>query len=171
MPNRQVRPGDVVEIRLEGRVGLAHVLADYKQGWQFMAFFGPFQEVPSDLETAVQRKPALVGISTDARVRSGDWHTIGHAQPNDEYLPAYQVSMGRIDNVLVEDYTGNRSRPATAQERRELPHRGFSAPMVFEKALRSLAGLEPWHEAFDNLRPAEGCTSKSLFGPLQPHSA
>lgn len=59
---------------------------------------------------------------------------------------------------------GARRRAATPIEADALPNRKVVAPVRLEKALRALLGLEPWLDAFDELRVRGQVTTADIFG-------
>jgi hypothetical protein len=65
--------------------------------------------------------------------------------------------------MLVVDHEGVRRRRATEREVESLPFRTVVAPVRLEKALRAWRGLEPWLDAFDELRADRIVTTAQMF--------
>ena len=78
-------------------------------------------------------------------------------------LPAFKVAVGGPEDMYVEDFSGQKRRPAGQSEAELLPYRNVVAPVRLEKALRAKHGLEPWVEAYTDLAPTEGTTTARLF--------
>lgn len=164
-----VRPsvGDVFTIPCgDGRVGVGQVVARYGKDAYFLAVFesvvlaaDPSERVSEVLAGPVQ----LLALSLDAKFHAGDWKIIGRAPVREEMpLPAYKEAVTSGDHVDVVDYTGSRRRRATKEEVDRLPNRKVVAPVRLERALRAGLGLEPWLDAFNELRP-RGLTSREAF--------
>lgn len=120
------------------------------------------------VESAAQALTAplqFLALSMDAKVYAGHWTLVGHADVDPAIpLPAYKEAVGTPDNVEVVDYAGDRRRPATAIEAAALPYRKVVAPVRLERAPRASLGLEPWLDAFDELRAGGRVTSADIFG-------
>ena len=159
-----LKVGDVVSFQVgPTKVGLGHVRGKF-QFWDFIAAFGPLDSVPSDLNAAVNQTARFEMLTDDRLVAEGRWNVVGYvAVASDIDLPAHQVSLGAIDNVMVEDFAGQRRRPATQEERRTLPHRSTSDPRILEEAMAALAGLQPWNPHYEQYRPSIDRGSKRLF--------
>lgn len=173
MARRKFVVGDVFVVQLDSdRAAVGQLIGEREpRGLYYVALFGPLSTKDLRPEEAIRGKPAILGLTMDARLLSGDWKIVANAIPNpDIELPAYKVARSSVENGqvtrnwVVEDFSGTRSRPTSAAEASRLPFRTVSSPMVLEGAMRSLAGLEPWHEAYDKLRPADQPTSRQVFG-------
>lgn len=134
-------------------------------GYYFALFATAYSRAAlPDLPAVTRDRIALVALSFDARIANGDWQVVGSAPlPQDPPLPAYREARGSLDRVDVVDHSGKRRRPATPSEAAALQNRKLVAPIRLEKAIRALHGLEPWLDAYDDLRPS-GSTTSLLFG-------
>lgn len=163
----RVAIGDVFGVRLDAdRVGYGQVVGKYMDDGYFFALFErayPRSSLPN-LGEVTSDRIALLGLSLDGRIASGDWPVVGSAPvQSNPPLPAYREVVGTPDRVDIVDYSGERRRPATPIEAALLPNRKFVAPVRLERALRALHGLEPWLDVFDDLKPRDTTTAR-LFG-------
>jgi hypothetical protein len=150
------------------RVGLGQAVAKYKSSsFFFLVVYEPafsLSELPLAEETT-HLPIAFLTLSMDARIRRGDWKMIGSARVAEDLpFPAYKISIGRGDDIMVEDYTGEKSRPAVGAEAELLPFREFCSPVLLEDALKALHGLRPWEEAYEEMRPSRYATTARMFG-------
>jgi hypothetical protein len=162
------RVGDVFTIPVgDSRAGIGQVVATYGKDAYFLAVFervvaeDDISSVITDVlsDTAVQ----FLALSLDAKFHIGHWPIVGHAPVRTNVpLPAYKEAVTTADHIDVVDYSGTRRRRATKEEAALLPNRKVVAPVRLERALRASLGLEPWLEAFDDLRP-HGITSREAF--------
>jgi hypothetical protein len=168
---RRIKLGDVFTVPTnEGRNGVGQVVALGEQPQLY--YLAVFDDVvPEDapvnrLLTAVESPVLFLGLSMAAKFTAGHWTVVGTKPVGSQVrLPAYKVSIGFPPAWEIVDHTGTRRRPATELEAELLPYRKVVSPMYFEVALRAHLGLEPWHEAFDALKPQGVIRSSDLFGP------
>jgi hypothetical protein len=169
MAQGRVEVGAVFSVPVdEQRIGFGQVAAKYRhRGYYYFVIFDkvyPLGSTPSPEEVVTDRV-AFLALSMDAKLAAGHWAVIGDAPVRrDLPLPAYKETVGAPGHVDVVDYTGERRRPAAASEAELLPNRSIVAPVRLENALRALHGVEPWHDAYDKLRPTEAATTARLFG-------
>jgi hypothetical protein len=78
--------------------------------------------------------------------------------------PAYKASTGQGDNTLVEDYVGEKRRPAVGAEADLLPFRKFFSPACLEGAFMARHGLAHWDAQYDELQPTRYATTSRMFG-------
>jgi hypothetical protein len=89
---------------------------------------------------------------------------LGHRPVSEQTpLPAFKVAIGGPEDMYVEDFSGQKRRPATHAEAEILPYRTVVAPVRLERALRAKFGLAPWLEAYSDLAPNETMTTARLF--------
>jgi hypothetical protein len=106
----------------------------------------------------------LLALSLDAKIHVGHLAVVGAAPiPANVPLPAYKEAAGGPTNMFVVDFAGVERRPATELEVESLPFRTVVAPVRLEKALRAWHGLEPWLDAFDQLRADRIVTTAEVF--------
>jgi hypothetical protein len=117
-----------------------------------------------DVAAALQAPIALRALSLDALLWHEYWRVVGHVaiEEPDALLPAYKESQGTGSNVMAVDFSGGRSRKATADEVSSLPFRTIVAPIDLENALRALFGRSPWLQGYEELRRSSP-TSKEIF--------
>jgi hypothetical protein len=163
----RIEIGDVFTVPLDdARTGLGQVVAKYQRDGYYFALFAKARPrtPPPDAEAVGADHVALLALSLDAKLWVGDWKIIGRAPvPAGLPLPAYLLTIGASDKLFVVDYTGERQRPASALEDQRLPYRTIVAPVRLEKALRALHGLEPWHPAYDDLKPNAAMAAANFF--------
>ncbi|MDR5699479.1 Imm26 family immunity protein [Agromyces aerolatus] len=159
--------GDVFVVPVgDGRAGVGQVVARYGGAYYFAIFevVLPLEDARQNAREALERPVLFLALSMDAKLYAGHWTVVDHATVAEGLpLPAYKVSVGTPDNVMVVDFSGSRSRPASEAEAEVLPYRDTVAPVRLEKALRAWLGLDPWLEAFDELKPAGRVTTADLF--------
>ncbi|PZF81777.1 Imm26 family immunity protein [Jiangella anatolica] len=161
--------GDVFTIPLDDdRVGLGQVVGTYRVAALYLAVFD--RSLPRDVAPAVAIGSAhgpllFLALSFDAKIYAGHWTVIGRAPVDDSIeLPAYKEMVAVPPAYEVVDARGVRRRPATDVEAASLPNRAIVAPVRVEKALRAHVGLEPWHEAYAELRPDPLTSERRIFG-------
>jgi hypothetical protein len=168
---KRIKLGDVFILPTdEGRNGIGQVVAlGEHPEYYYLAVFDDVvpEDTPVDRLLAGVESPVLfLGLSMAAKFTAGHWTVVGNRPVGSQVrLPAYKVSIGFPPAWEISDHTGTRRRPATDLEAELLPYRKVVSPMYFEVALKAHLGLEPWHEAFDALRPRGGISSSDLFGP------
>ncbi len=103
----------------------------------------------ADLDTIVGDEVALLALSTDQLLRSGDWRTIGNRPVDTERIrwPSYVVAVGP-DEYVVEDLVGNVQGAATTEQVAELGFRPVLKAINFETVVKALHGLAPWEPGF-----------------------
>lgn len=167
MARMRIKIGDVFTLPVDDqRVGCGQVVATYLNDGYYFAIFDKIYDRASLPAAAdvVTGRVALLALSLDAKLAAGHWEIIGHAAvPVDLPLPAYKEAVATPGQIAVVDYTGQRSRPATAAEAEVLTNRKIIAPVRLEKAFRALHGAEPWHEKYDELLPTDDVTTARLF--------
>ncbi len=162
------KDGDVFSISLaDGTAAVGQVVSTYLASYYVVLFdfVAPEDEVSSRISDALQAKTILGGLTFDALFRPGRWQILeNRAVDTKRYLPAYKTGASDLGNCKVEDFKGKRSRVASDIEAETIPFRKTSAPIIFERAVNALLGLEPWHSAFDGVRLDDVVTSAELFG-------
>jgi hypothetical protein len=151
----------------DDRAGIGQVVGTYGNDAYFFAIFDLV--LPADV--AAERAseglscPVLfLTLSLDAKLHAGHWTVVAHAPVDASIpLPAYKEAVGRSTKFDVVDYTGSRRRQATRLEVETLPNRKVVAPVRLEKVLQASLGLEPWLEAFDELRPKGRITTADIW--------
>jgi Immunity protein 26 len=161
--------GDVFIVPLgDHRSGVGQVVATYGRDAYFFAIFDrvlPLDEA-SELATQALTAPVLLlALSMDAKIQAGHWRVVAHEAVDPSIpLPAYKEAVGTAGSIEVVSYSGDQRRPATAIEAAALPNRKVVAPVRLERALRACLGLEPWLDAFDELRAEGRVTTADIFG-------
>lgn len=152
----------------DDRAGVGQVVGKYgRDAYYFAIFEGvfPLSEAPAQAVETVCAPVLLLALSLDAKIHAGHWTIVGRAPVASSIpLPAYKEAVGSAVNIEVVDYSGTKRRPATSIEASALPSRKVVAPVRLERAFRASLGLEPWLEAFDELRARGQVTSADLFG-------
>lgn len=101
----------------------------------------------------------------DALLYHGDWPIVASTPAaSDIPLPAYRVAVGSPPTMMVEDYSGERIRPATTAESESLPFRTVVAPVILEHALRAHCGMRPWDTRYDDILFDKVVSSATIFG-------
>lgn len=160
--------GDVFVIPVgDGRAGVGQVVGRYGADAYYFAVFDavmPLELAKSRAVDAMSAPVLLLALSMDAKLHAGHWFTVGEAPvASDIPLPAYKEAVGTPVRFDVVDYSGTRRRPGTPLEVEALPYRKVVAPVRLEKALRAHLALEPWTDAFDELRPFGRPTTAEVF--------
>lgn len=169
MVTRHLSVGDVFVVPVgDGRTAIGQVVGTYGNDAYFFAIFERVFESEVGEEQAMEALAdpvRFLALSLDAKLHAGHWTIVGNAPVGAAVeLPAYKEAIGRPGQVDVVDHSGTRRRPATPSEAAALPNRKVVAPVRLEKALRASLGLEPWTEAYDELRVGGRPTTSDLFG-------
>lgn len=167
----RVNVGDVFVVPIDSeRFGLGQVVGKYLSEAYFFALFARAYAAdapPPDIEAAVREdEVVLLALSLDAKLAAGHWKVIGHVEvdPARLPLPAYKEGVLPTGTFDVVDYSGKLRRRATRDEAEALPLRKVVAPVRLEKALRAVHGVEPWVNAYEDLRvPPEIARSTFQF--------
>lgn len=167
MVTRILHVGDVFTIPVgDGRAGIGQAVALYGNDAYFLAVFDVVSDGsnPSlDTDVVADATVRFLALTLDAKIHAGHWRIIGRAPVRAGLpMPAYKEAVGTADHFDVVDYSGTKRRRATDAEVGLLPNRKIVAPVRLERALRASLGLEPWLEAFDDLR-IDGITSSQAF--------
>lgn len=150
-----MKVGDIVEIPIdEARSGYGQIVELPFPGKFWLAVFertGP-QANPPELKDIVDAPVTLLGLTLDALLWHGRWHTIGHLEPTAP-LPErwFQVAVGPQAEPHVMSESRGVVRPADAVERTLLRHRVTFAPIIIENALKAKNGIGPWRSEYDEL--------------------
>ncbi|MBM6403489.1 hypothetical protein JQN72_04430 [Phycicoccus sp. CSK15P-2] len=167
MVAKRPQVGDVFTIPTgDGRAGIGQVVATYGKDAYFLAVFErvvPEGDSSSAATEALSGVVRFLALSLDAKFHAGHWPIVTQAPVRaDLPLPAYKEAVTTADHIDVVDYSGTRRRRASRDEAALLSNRKVVAPVRLERALRASLGLEPWLEAFDDLRP-HGITTREAF--------
>ncbi|MCQ1957545.1 immunity 26/phosphotriesterase HocA family protein [Arthrobacter sp. zg-Y826] len=169
--NREKAPalkdGDVFTIPLgDGRAAVGQVVSSYTDEPYVLIydFVAPEEEIPSLVSEALGSEALFAGLSLTGRFRWGRWQVLGN-RPVDgrKFLPAYKIGWRVPGDFVVENFWGTRRRRATDLEVQILPFRETRSGAFYEHAMQAHLGLQPWHEAFDDLRIGDIVTSADLF--------
>jgi hypothetical protein len=151
---KPVLVGDVFTVPLNGALSAScQVVAAYgaSEGLFYLAAFRSVlgSDDDADLDSIVGDEFALLALSTDQLLRSGDWQTIGNRPVDTERIPwpSYVVGVGP-DEYAVEDCVGNVQGVATPEQVAELGFRPVIKATGFETALKALHGLAPWEPGY-----------------------
>jgi hypothetical protein len=159
--------GDVFVIPIDdNRVGVGQAVAMYGEDSYYLAIFEPtIDRDLGELDSAIDGPILFLALTFDAKVWAGDWPVVGTRPVRpDMPLPAYKQMVGVPDRFDVVDYSGQRRRPARGTEAVWLSNRFSVAPIRLERALRAVHGVEPWDDAYAELRPSQIATTERLFG-------
>lgn len=161
--------GDVFIVPVgDGRAGVGQVVGIYLKNAYYFAIFDavfPIDEAKGRAVDSVLARPLLLALSLDAKLHAGDWTVVGSAPvAASVLLPAYKEALLSPSRVEVVDHSGTRRRAAMKTEAEMLPYRKVVAHVRLERALRAWLGLEPWSEAFDELRADRVITTAEIFG-------
>lgn len=151
------KTGDVFQIPLDSdRVAYGIVVDGQSPNPIFVAVFG--EAHPSDSDVPLSEiegaEPALVALTLDAKIWHGHWPVVGSAAVDRSRFPfpCFKQAVGSVENIQVFSYDGQRHREASREEIVALDYRRTYAPIVVEKAVRALHGIQPWEERFQRLR-------------------
>lgn len=169
MIRRRLQVGDIFTIPLDDtRAGMGQVVARGDvRGEYFVAVFEPAFPLAAmpNIREAARLTVALLGLTSIERLKSGEWRVMGNAPVADDMpFPAYKVSLGRGDNLFVEDYTGLKRRPSVGAEADLLPFRTYSSPALLENAFRARHGLLPWDDSYEAILTSRYATTLRMFG-------
>lgn len=139
-----------------GRWAIAQVLAATAPVDVVVAVFNSTLGAPSESAgraIAHVGSAAMVAPTMDARLRSGDWPTLGVQDVRDDLpLPVYSVLVGYPPVRWLVDFDGSKVRPLAEGEGERLRPRGTHTPGSFELAVRALHGEAESPPLFDRDR-------------------
>jgi len=164
----RLRVGDIVAIPLEGdQVAISQVVGSYKKETYYFAVFDQPCRMNdfACVEARLHDEISLLALSMDAKISAGHWPVLAHREVDIGRIPfpAYLEGVSPPGSFEVVDYSGERRRPAPSDVHDLVP-RKVVAPVRIEKAVRALHGLEPWSDAYDDLRvPAETAQTNYWF--------
>jgi hypothetical protein len=169
---RSPRVGDVFSIPVDDRVlAIGQVVGKYSDyAYYFAVFPGAFLRDDSlEISSVVRERPALLGLSFDARIADGTWSILGSAPVMcADLLPAFKEEVGHPEKIDVVDYSGTKRRRADSyDEAYSLPNRKFLAAIRIENAARALHGFAPWRNDYETLKPRDAATTLRLFGQVR----
>jgi hypothetical protein len=164
-----LKRGDVFTVPIgDGRAGVGQVVAKYLRNAFLFAIFDylvPSEEASLSATNGLRAPVLLLALSFDGKVHAGHWKVVGSAPiRSDIPLPAYKEAVSQQGRLDIVDVTGELRRPATDAEAARLPNRKIVAPVRLERALRAHAGLEPWLDAYDELRADRVISASDLLG-------
>jgi len=166
--SRRVCVGDVFTFPVgDEHLGVVQVVGIYAKDVLYFAVFEPvalplLTGVPEDATTT---QVLFLAPSLDALIHVGRWKYAANSPVQcGSLLPAYKETLGVGSHVNVVDFSGELRRPASEAEADRLTNRVVVAPIRIEKAVRAHCGLEPWHDAFDRLKPGATATTSEMFG-------
>ncbi len=165
---RKPNLGDVFLVPTgDGRAGVGQVVGTYGNDAYYLAIFDlvlPLDQAVTRATEALSAPVLFLALSLDAKFHAGHWSVVTQAAVDPAIpLPAYKEAVGSPELVDVVDHTGGRRRRATPSEAATLPNRKVIAPVRLERALRASLGIEPWLEAFDELKVDSLTPSTAMF--------
>lgn len=166
------RTGDMFTLPVdEQRVAYGQIVHKTPGGLCWLAVFEGVGEVDREPEPdAIVASPlALLAKSFDVLIKHGQWQVIGHRQV-DPTIPWPAFKVHTPSGWAVQDYTGERMRPASAEEIDQLPLDVTVAPIRVEHAARALCGQAPWSARdYDLLLPVPSTrTTAHVFSHEPP---
>jgi len=163
----RLKQGDVFTIPLgDGRVNLGQVVAPHRgHAWYMTVFDGAEDPEVAARRDVTTKDPLFAALTLDVLFDLGDWEVVGHAAVDPSaHLPAYKVSLGTPDNVVIEDLDGSRQRRATEVDMATIPFRKTHGPVLLQHAVRAHEGLEPWLDYYDSARLDARVLAEDAFG-------
>ncbi|MCC3271715.1 immunity 26/phosphotriesterase HocA family protein [Arthrobacter zhangbolii] len=163
----KLKDGDVFKVPLgDGRAAVGQVISTYFSAHYVVIFDFVAQEddIELNVTSALQSRPAFGGLTFDALFRPGRWQVLGNSVVDGrKFLPAYKTGASEIGNCVIEDFKGTRRRPATEVEEAIVPFRTTISPIILERAMKAHVGMEPWLDAFDEVRLGQTVKSADIF--------
>jgi hypothetical protein len=151
----EVNVGDVFQIAIDdARIGYGQIVAKPEKPILFICVYAMTTrpgESPN-IDEIVQSDILLAGNTFDALLNHGHWKIVGNVTSNlpSIALPVYKSGMG--ETAIVETLDRSRRRRATVAEENSLPFRDYAAPILFEDALKAIAGVSAWMSDYDDLQ-------------------
>jgi len=162
----RIAVGDVFLIPLDDESSaVGQVVGKYLSAYYLVVFDSFVEPSAPDAESALASEVIFLTLALDAKLALGHWPIIVNLPiPETVELPAYKVAIGASDQIHVEDFSGKRRRPASANEAEALRPRTVIAPVRLEKAVRARFGIQPWLEEYEELVPDDSQTTSRLLG-------
>ena len=161
----KLRVGDVFTIPLDApRLGVGQVVGLRTHTYLMAIFSRPIVRDVETVDTALASPIAFLAESLDAKIWAGDWTIVTNRLPDPSIpMPAFRQMVGSPGRIDIVDYSETRRRPSEGTEPLWVPNRSTVAPVRLEHALRASLGLEPWNDAYDELRPSQATSVAALF--------
>jgi hypothetical protein len=173
--HRGARVGDVLEFDLDdSTVAVAHVLAQHELLDLYLGVFaGAFAHGARPNISAFADVPyVLLGHTVDNYVRDGRWRIVGRLSPDRDRFPLPRFKRwngGPNSQPVVVSWDDADIRDAEPDELPVLLAMRNHDPGKLQAAARAINGLEPWREAFDELRSERVVASHGRApGPAGP---
>jgi len=164
--------GDVFLVELDDRQGYLGWIIAFDHQLPYIIILDhvvPTEGASAHIDVALDCRPLLSGMTTDALFRPGGWTVVGNRPISPEtercFLPAYLVR--RPGQLLVEDFHRRRNRSAEPGEELRIPPRRTRAPIGFERALKAINGLEEWHDSYSRLYADRIILARDVFDSQQ----
>jgi hypothetical protein len=118
----------------------------------------------TDGSDALVEEPLVTSWIHDGRFRPDAWSVIGQA-PADTHrlLPAFTWGLPATGGVRVTNFSGLRTRMASAEEAARIPQKTLRSPGLIQQFLRAYAGIDPWLDALEKVRYRPTPSSSELF--------
>ncbi|WP_147436587.1 hypothetical protein [Propionibacterium australiense] len=161
--------GDVFFVGLDASKGYLGWITAFDHQLPYIVIFDrliPAGEASRRIDEALNCKPLLAGMTTDALFRSGGWVVVGNRPASPEtaerFLPAYLVR--RSGQLLIEDFHRYHNRPAEPSEELSIPPRRTRAPIGFQRALQAINGRTEWHDSYSRQQADKIVLARDVFG-------
>lgn len=147
----KLKVGDVFELKINDNntaYGLIVNIAD-KQSLTILDFKSLYLQRPY-IATIIRDQILFFGNTFDAKFYHKHWIVIGNDKSlmTDIELPYYKIG---IESVFIEDFYGNRIRPASKKEEGKLIYRPHVAPVRFELAVKAYYKSLEWKPDYNSL--------------------
>ncbi|MDT0234778.1 hypothetical protein [Curtobacterium sp. BRB10] len=118
----------------------------------------------TDVSDALVAEPLVASWTHDERFRPDAWSVIGQAPADTQrLLPAFTWGLPATGGVRVTNFSGSRTRMASAEEAARIPQKTLRSPALIERFLRANAGVDPWLDVLEKVRYHPTPSSAELF--------
>lgn len=162
-----IRPGDVFTVPVaDGSSYVGQVLTTDSDELFIVIFDFPISDCVSltDVSDALVAEPLVASWTHDERFRPDAWSVVGHAPADTQrLLPAFTWGLSATGGVRVTNFSGSRTRMASAEEAARIPQKTLRSPALIERFLRAHAGVDPWLDVLERVRHRSAPSSAELF--------
>lgn len=164
---KNIRPGDVFAVPLGNESSYIGQIMTVDDDELFIVIFDFSVDpnmTPPDLSNALSSEPLVASWTHAERFRPGAWEVVGHAPADtDRHLPAFTWGLPATGGVRVTNFSGSRTRMASAEEASVVPMKTLRSPALINRFVRAHAGVDPWVDALEDVRYRPAPSSAELF--------
>jgi hypothetical protein len=144
----KLKIGDVFSVPIDSyRMGYGRIVDKFEKVLIYCVFYSDLLSA----EKGTGSEILLAGITAGAKIKNGDWETIGNdlAGLDEIRKPNFKVMMQ--GSMYVVDFADKRRRKIGEEEADILNFRSIVAPIRYQNALIAHFGMGEWERPYDKL--------------------